>query len=568
VLPSFSTLSVLLAISNILLLAPLVALDRLPVAVALGIFIVILVTSGVITYVIRALDQDSIVSLRRIFGLTLTSNLLWTIPLAVGSAFSWIQHNRQPGLNEFVVGTFLAWSFELLVINGAFISSTARSLCIAAVQPALTLLLASAFIIRLNSSVIYAAVLGFVILGITTAFLLKFKTFKTKGVGINSLQTFQSFLKSWVSQKPADLERYFTMYSHDEPVATSIVLATAAERVALVLPGVHPGPFFPVGSYNVSELIFHELRKNGITPMVLHGVGGHERNLPTNELAKRYATAIASVVSSPGAGRRVERMRGPSRLQLGPTCVTTLGFGNQVIAFLSNAPYNTDDLEPGIIDKAVSSAKELGVELMLVDAHNSIGGENCEQPNVDWKRVFSDIRGSPEEEFEVGMAHSSELQFEHGSDISDGGITALVFRKQESVHALISSDSNNAVLGLRQTIIDELKKESVDLIELCTSDTHNSAARSLTSRGYHALGEDTSRDTLVATIKRLEKLAEGRLSRGEVTTITSELTLPLIGDKSIADFATLTKETLSFTKAYASAALASGLVICSLALFL
>jgi putative membrane protein len=557
-----------LAVSNVLLLAPLVALDGLPVAVALGIFIVILVTSGVITYVIKALDQDSIVSLRRIFGLTLTSNLLWTIPLAVGSAFSWIQHNHQPALNEFIVGTFLAWSFELLVINGAFLSSTARSLCIAAVQPALTLLLASTFIIKVNSSVVYAAVLGFVILGITTAFLLKFKTFKTEGVGINSLQTFQSFLKSWVSQRPADLESYFTMYSHDEPVATSIVLATAAERVALVLPGVHPGPFFPVGSYNVSELIFHELRKNGITPMVLHGVGGHERNLPTNELAKQYATAIATALTSPGAGRRVEKMRGPSRLQLGPTCVTTLGFGNQVIAFLSNAPYNTDDLEPGIIDQAVSAAKELGVELMLVDAHNSIGGENCEQPSVDWKRVFSDIRGSPEEEFEVGMAHSSELQFEHGSDISDGGITALVFRKQKSVHALITSDSNNAVLGLRQIIIDELKKENADLIELCTSDTHNSAARYLSSRGYRALGEDSNRDTLVATIKRLVKLAEGRLSRGEVTTMTSQLTLPLIGAKSIADFATLTRETLSFTKAYASAALASGLVICSLALFL
>jgi putative membrane protein len=248
--------------------------------------------------------------------------------------------------------------------------------------------------------------------------------------------------------------------------------------------------------------------------------------------------------------------------------VTTLGFGNQVITFLSNAPYNTDDLEPGIINHAVSAAKDLGVELMLVDAHNSIGGENCEQPKVDWKRIFSDIEGSPEEEFEVGMAHSSELQFEHGSDVSDGGITALVFRKQKSVHALITSDSNNAVVGLRQIIIDELKKENVDLIELCTSDTHNSAARYLSSRGYRALGEDTSRDTLVATIKRLEKLAEGRLSHGEVTTITSQLTLPLIGDKSIADFATLTKETLGFTKAYASATLASGLVICSLALFL
>ena len=536
--------------------------------VGVGIFIVILVTSCAVTYVIKALDRDSIVSLRRMFGLTLTSNLLWTIPLAIGSTLSWLQHNHQPGLNEFVLGTFLAWSFGLLVINGAFVSSTAQSLCIAAVQPAMTLLIASTFIIKVNSSVIYVVMLGIVILAITTAFLLKFKTFKTKGVGISSLQTFQSFLKSWVTQKPADLESYFKSYSHDEPVVTRIVLVTAKERVAMVLPGVHPGPFFPVGSYNVSELIFHELRKNGTTPMVLHGVGGHERNLPTNELAKQYATAIATAVASPDTGRRVERMKGPNRLQLGPTCVTTLGFGSQVMAFLSNAPYNTDDLEPGIIDEAVSVAKELGVELMLVDAHNSIGGENCEQPKVDWRRIFSDIKGSPEEEFEVGMAHSSELQFEHGSDISDGGIAVLVFRTQKSIHALITADSNNAVMGLRQTVIDELKRENVDLIELCTSDTHNSAARYLTSRGYHALGEDSNRDALVATIKKLEKLAEGRLSRCEVTTITSQLTLPLIGDKSIDDFATLTRETLSFTKAYASAAVASALVICSLALFL
>lgn len=549
-------------------MAPLVALDTLPLLAALGIFVGIFATSGIVTYLIKAMDPDSVVSLRRMLSLTLASNVLWAIPLVIGSAFSWVQRNHQLGLNEFLVGTFLAWSFELLVINGAFIFSTGKSLCIAAVQPAVTLLLASIFITKFNSSAIYATVLGLIILGITTTFLLKFKTFKTKGVGINSLQTFQSFLKSWVSQKPADLESYFTLYSHDEPVATEIVLMTGAQQVALVLPGVHPGPFFPVGSYNVSELIFSELRKSGITSMVLHGVGGHERNLPTNDLAKQYATAVARAATSPGAGQTVEMMRGPSRLQLGPTQLTTLAFGSQVMAFVSNAPYNTDDLEPSKVDEAVSSSREKGVQLMLVDAHNSIGGENCEPPNINWKEVFSDIESSPEEEFEFGMAHSSELQFEHGSDISDGGITALVFRKHKSIQALISSDSNNAVVGLRQMVINELKKEDVELIELCTSDTHNSAARQLTNRGYHALAEDTDPDTLIATIKRLEKLAEGRLSRGKVTVVSSQLTLPLIGDKSIDDFATLTKETLSFTKAYATAALASVLLICSLALFL
>jgi putative membrane protein len=547
----------------------LVALDGLPLIAAFAVFIAILGTSGLVTYIIGSLDHESIVSLRRMFGLTFASNLLWTIPLSIGSLLAWAQHTHQPSLNEFVLGGFLAWSFELLVINGAFLSSTPRSLLVAVVQPATTLLLASIFIIKADTAIIYTTVFGFVILGITLTFLLKFKTYKTESVGVNSLQTFQSFLMSWVSQNPTNLEKYFTLYSHDESVTTKVVLVSGgADHAAMVLPGVHPGPFFPVGSYNISELIYHELRKINITPMVMHGVGGHERNLPTNELAKQYAAAIASAVTSPGAKRDAQRMRGPNKLKLGPTEMTTLGFGNLVVAFLSNAPYNTDDLEPTMIDGAVAAAKELGVELMLVDAHNSIGGDNIKQPDLDWKMVFSDIRASPEEGFDVGVANSSELLFEHGSDISDGGITTLVFRKQTSTHVLITSDSNNAVVGLRQTVMDGLKTENVNLIELCTSDTHNSAARSLSSRGYPALGEDTSPETLVSTVKKLEKLAEGKLSQGDATVISSELTLPLIGDKSLNDFAALTKETLAFAKAYASGALAATLAICILTLFL
>jgi putative membrane protein len=553
------------------LLTPLVVLDGLPVAVAFVIFAAIFASSGLITFIIRAVDSDSIVSLRRTFGLTLASNLVWVVLFSFGSLLSWLMRNPQPSLNEFVLGAFFAWSFELLVINGAFLSSTTYSMLIAAIQPAITLLLTSILVIHLSSAVVDAVALGLVILAITTGFLLKFKTFKTEGVGINSLQTFQSFLKSWVSQKPAGLENFFTQYSKDELVTTRTILASAADRVALVLPGVHPGPFFPVGSYNLSELIYHELRKYEITPMVLHGVGGHERNLPTNELAKRYAASVAAAVASPLNGPQAQTMRGPVRSKLGPTAVTGIGFGDQLIAFLSNAPFNTDDLEPAMIDGAVSAARELGVDLMLVDSHNSIGGENAEQPKIamdDWTRAFSEIKGNPEEKFEIGVAHSSELQFEQRSDISDGGITVLVFKKPASIHALVTADSNNAVVGLRQTVIDQLKNEGVNLIELCTSDTHKSAARYMTSRGYQALGEESDVDTLVATIKKLERLAEERLSQGTVTAITSQLTLPLIGDKSLNDFAILTKETLSFTKSYATAALASAAVICSLALFL
>jgi putative membrane protein len=542
-----------------------VALDGLPTSVGVAAFAAVFLTSFVVARLIKLIDHESIVSPRRMFGLTMAAVVLWALPTIIGSAVSWIGHAHQAGLNEFIVGWFLAWSFELLVINGAFVSSTVKSLVVAAVQPGATVLLVLSSV-RAGTPQIYAALFGLVTLAMVVAFMLRFKRFKTAGAGIDSLQTFQSFLKSWVSHNPADLEGYFSKYSHEEPVATRIVVATGSNQVALVLPGVHPGPFYPVGSYNVSELIFRELRQNGITSVVLHGAGGHERNLPTNELTKRYAASVASSTKEVWQAPKFERIRGPRKLQLGHSTVTTMGFGNNVIAFLSNAPYNTDDLEPRVFDEALSAAKDVGVELLLVDAHNSIGGANCDAPRLDWKAIVSDNKGAPEEDFQVGVAHSSELQLHHGSDISEGGVTVLVFKQRNSTYALVTSDSNNAIVGLRQSIADALRKAGAELIELCTSDTHNSAARQRTDRGYNALGEESDREMLISTIEKLEKMAEARVSRGSVATISSQVTLPLIGDKSINDFAALTKDAIDFTKAYAAGAFVVTIVLCGAAL--
>jgi putative membrane protein len=534
---------------------------------AASVFLTTFAASVTVAYTVRAAEPEAVVSIRRTFSLIFASNILWFIPIALGSAAYIVRHNSQPSINEFVVGGFLAWSFQLLVINGAFIPSTAKSICIAALQPLATMLLVTGSV-PVGPAITYASSSGIVILIMVLTFLLKFKTFKTEGEGINSLQTFQSFLKSWVSQRPADLESYFTLYSRDEPVATRIVLAEGTEKVALVLPGVHPGPFAPVGSYDLSELIYHALRKNGTIPMVLHGVGGHERNLPTNELAKQYAATIASIAAS-SAGQRLVKIRGPLSVKIGLTSVTTIGFGDRIMALLSNAPYTTDDLDPKTIGVATSIATAHGAELMLVDAHNSIGDGGLAQPALamdDWENVISGINSSPEEDFLVGAAHSSEIQFDHGSDISDGGLGVLVFKKRESTHALVTADSNNAVSGLREMVVDALKSEGVDLIELCTSDTHKSAARNLTDRGYRALGEDSDKDALVAAVVELGKMAQRRLSKGSLTVISSHLTLPLIGDRALNDFANLTKRTLSFSKSYAYVAVASTIAICFAAL--
>jgi putative membrane protein len=88
-------------------------------------------------------------------------------------------------------------------------------------------------------------------------------------------------------------------YAKIEPVQTGVIIArTGTKNLSIVVPGIHPGPFAPVGSYNLSELIYRALRSTNTTPVVLHGTGGHERNVPTNELAAKHAQLVSQLVAS------------------------------------------------------------------------------------------------------------------------------------------------------------------------------------------------------------------------------------------------------------------------------
>ena len=186
--------------------------------------------------------------------------------------------------------------------------------------------------------------------------------------------------------------------------------------------------------------------------MVLHGVGGHERNLPTNELAKNTPPrSPRGQVPGRAAARRKDEQA--EQIATGPYTASQPS---------DSEPGNSVPLQRAIqhrrpgtgdIDEAVSAARSRG----RAHARGRAQFHRRRELRATEARLeegLLDIRACPEEEFEVGVAHSSELQFEHGSDISDGGITALVFKKnnQKSIHALIASDSNNAVIGLRKAV--------------------------------------------------------------------------------------------------------------------
>ena len=537
---------------------------HLPLLTIAGCVLVPLVAGFLLTGLIRSIDAKSIASTRRFFGLLFVSTLIWIITSALGVAVSSVS-GLHAGANEFVFGAFLVWGFECIVINGAFVRNTLMSLVLGAIHPMSILILALS---TGGYSYVLPALTGILALALMMAFLIRLQGLKTKH-GVPAPHLLQAFLKTWADHEPGELEDYFSKYAKSEPVVTDIVMAESKEkRVAFVLPGIHPGPFYPVGSYNLSELLYRSLRAKGVSPVVLHGTGGHERNTSTNELATAYAEQVSRFASSLRPSE-ASLMRGPARDRVGITNVTSLAFGKEVISIISNSPFLSDDLDPKTTAEASGAASKLGLRLSMVDAHNSVDGENRPQTPIsaeEWEAIFTRVLAMPERNFRIGFASSIAMGMKLGPDVSEGGISVTVFADDHGKSVLVTADSNNAVSGLRGRIAEELKKSGIDLIELCTSDTHNFAARNLSERGYLALGEGSSTDGVVESVRKLVDSASDTTSCTLVTA-RFETETRMIGSESLDDFAGLTREAISVAKSYVKWIVPAVLLLTAITLF-
>src|SRR5207244_1377224 len=102
---------------------------------------------------------------------------------------------------------------------------------------------------------------------------------------------------------------------------------------------------------------------------------------------------------------------------------------------------------------------------------------------------------------------------------------------------LVLVDSNNASPGSKEEVKLKLESAGFRLIELCTSDSHNLAARGVAmERGYFALGEATPISDVASYVVKLAQIAESRLSyrRYGIGEFVSKV--HVFGAKAIEDF--------------------------------
>ena len=522
----------------------------------ISVFAVFALSAATISSALLLTDRKTIATFRRVQALLLAGDLLWFLVAGIGAALALSASASYPLTNAILFGAFVCTGLEFLIIQGAFEKNPLVSLGLAVIHPTSTLLILRLPELEAHFDAV-AALSGVIVLAVMAAFPLLLRQRKTS-LGYDALSLFQAFMKTWAEGNTDDLEKVIANHSEEVEVTTKVLrFTTKAGSAYLVLPGVHPGPFHPVGSYDLPGVVSRSFDRLGPV-MTLHRPGGHERNLATRAETAKYAASVSELARriSP---REEGVLRGPEHAKVGKATVSSSAFGDDLLTTISFAPLGSDDIDTKVESELAGLASGFGFDLSIVDAHNSID-PNLVSPmsgDAGWYRLFEATKNARPEEFETGYAHSNEVGFVGQGDITENGVALLLIRKGDVKSVLVLADANNSVPALRAAVEDALGASGYGLIEFCTSDSHSLAARGLTvERGYEALGEATSLQSVADLVVKLAKLAEAKLAPTQYGSAKMASRVRVFGSRALDEFATITQASSRFSRRYFRAAVA------------
>ena len=513
--------------------------------------LVFLLSASAISGVLLTIKRRTIATFRRVLAMLMTAMLLWLLIAAVGGAYSLVSGSPYALTNAILFGAFVSAGFEFLVIQGVFQRNALVSFALAVIHPVTTVLVVRTpeLTERLDPIPILC---GAIATALLVAFPLLLRRKKTS-LGDDALSLFQAFMKTWAGGDSDQLEGVISNHSEEIEVTTKVLrFRTKIGDTYLVLPGVHPGPFHPVGSYDLPGGITRAFKELGPV-MTLHRPGGHERNLATRADTAKYVQSVTELAKTITSGKDQRFLRGPLYAHIGRATVSSSAFDNDLIMTISFAPLGSDDIDTRYEDELAKIATESTFDLSVVDAHNSIDPD-LQSPTMDdqgWRRLFEDTRTSEADGPRIAYSHSNEIGLAAKGDLTENGLGLFMIEKEGARSALVLADANNCVSGLRAQVANALSSAGYGIIEFCTSDSHNLAARGLTAeRGYEALGEATPPASVAEAAVKMANLAASRLAPAEFGSAKMKSRVRVFGSKALGEFASLTQASSEFSKTY------------------
>ena len=504
-------------------------------------FLILFFSSIVIERII--LWKHPFATFRRLFAVSILPNTVWAVLSAFGLYRFTVLGSEDVFYVMALMGMFSAVSIRILILGSVFFNRIVYGVLVSIIQP-LILFASIPYIqigiffpkeqlIQLLNKEPFAFSIGIMIPLATMTYLILLN--KTGGDILKNspVRLLQAFLQAWVSERPKLFEELFDKISLEKDVSTKILeFKTKTNRSVLIVPEVHPGPFHPIGSSNLPFDLWKWFSNKKYQPLVFHGISGHEHNLPSKNALENYLSSMENFQDVSEGNLCTEAVS----VNVGKATVTGFGIGDHALIMITLSPHGMEDFPIFVREKINKLALGVGFNgLILIDSHNSQGSnpmmEDCENVIEASNRLLRKIRFLPQFPFEVGYAHSSQLDLLMGEDIGPAGIGMILLKINGKTYEILGVDANNMVLGLREKL---MVKSS--LIEICTSDTHYNASKVMNKLGYSPLGSISSEEEISSVINKLERRAKQSLEKGIFSIKYNTARVRVLGSSLLDDY--------------------------------
>jgi len=515
--------------------------------------VTLLLTVGIDRQLLKR--QSSVGTYRRLIAISIMSNALWFAVAVVALLVFLATQSETRFAALMIVGMFFAISFRALIFGSVFYGNTVQGLPLSLVQPlflAIPIMFYPTVFTKNPLPIISAVLIGFVYVSAVELYLRSINNTESIG-GQKPLQLFQSFLNAWILEDATKMENVLDKVSKPIGVSTGMIKIgenSDGKSVLLVVPGIHPGPFYPVGSSNLPADIYSKLRSPEVIPLTVHSISDHELNLPSKSEVENY---VGSLREAKQIDQGVS-MSAPIVRKQGKATVTGIVFGSTCLIAITQAPHGMEDFPVKVRMDIESRANAAGFKLALViDTHNSEGPKpnetECKDAIIAATETIEALTKSKRSDIKVGFAHSSELDTPVPKDIGPAGLGLLVFEVEDNKFCFVIVDANNSKIGFREDVFREFENETgTKILELCTSDTHVTAAKTSGAKGYLALGDVVSVSDFTKILRSLYEKANSRIGPGSYSSLSVTSQVKTIGSEILREFSGIMDQTSATAK--------------------
>jgi putative membrane protein len=500
----------------------------------------------------------------KVFHVSAFANLLWSAVIGTGLAIDSLSGSRGTLTIYLLEGMLIATAFRLAIFTSVFGAGLIRALGISFVEPiifTLVLLTPGQFFDSVNQ---HPASLVFGSFFVSWAVLWSILADRAgRPYVLSTFNLLQAFLTAWTEQKGDKMEKIVesrAKCNHIKSDVLRFVSSAPYQRdISLVIPGVHPGPFKPVGGSNLPYELFKFFGRSAI---IVHGASDHSLNIPSKNELEKYLLSFTAAKVTDTAATCTEVVQ----IKKTRFVVTGVAFGEVVLIMLSTSSGGMEDVPAEVSSKIQDHAHYLRFsKALVVDCHNAMGGplsaEEQHTLSLCAKEALDKIKGSQQHRFSVGYSTSlchkknnvdlieTKNQIEWREDMGQGGLAVLAIKVNQQTYAVGWADSNNIENHVRDYVLTQLYSRGLNMVEICTSDTHYTSGKR-TKQGYYPLGSMTDVNEILAEFEELTSNSFDDPKEGSFSHLSVDSEIRVMGKGQFDDYSKALDKSMNLTKIF------------------